>query len=72
MLVGRVEVMTPELEAAALAVMDGTKMPLPADDVAKTRAQLGRFGEAALRSAAIASKDQGFRTRVWSFLAATQ
>src|SRR5207248_8977543 len=62
-LVGRAEVITPELEKAALAVVDGTPLPMRPEDVEKVRSRLGRFGEPTLQGLWAALPDAASKSR---------
>jgi len=66
--VGRAEVITPELEKSVLAVMERTAMPPRVEDVPKIQAQLGRFGESALRGLAASTPDKALQSRISAFL----
>jgi hypothetical protein len=66
--VGRAELITPELERSVLAVMERTTMPPRVEDVPKIQAQLGRFGESALRGLAASTPDKALQTRINAFL----
>ena len=66
--VGRAELITPELEKSVLAVMERTAMPPQGEDVPKIQAQLGRFGESALRGLAASTPDKALQSRINAFL----
>ncbi len=67
--VGRAEVITPELEQAARAVVTAAEDSSRLPELKRNLAKLGRFGEPALRGLAVASADPQFQTRVYKLLA---
>jgi hypothetical protein len=68
--VGRAEVVTPELEQAARAVVTAaTDDPSRLPELKRNLSKLGRFGEPALWGLAVASKDPQFQARVGALLA---
>ena len=67
--VGRAEVITPELEQAARAVVTAAEDPSRLPELKRNLGKLGRFGEPALLGLAAGSADPQFQTRVYQLLA---
>jgi len=67
--VGRVELITPELEAAAKAIVEAAADPSRLAEQKRALAALGRFAEPAMRRIAAASGDEAVRGRVEWLLA---
>ncbi|HVR86840.1 MAG TPA: hypothetical protein VMU54_21125 [Planctomycetota bacterium] len=68
--VGRVELITTELEKAALATVDAAGDLTRPEEAKKALSKLGRFGEPALRNLLAASSDPAFKSRALAVLAA--
>jgi len=66
--VGRAELITPELEEAARAVVEGAKDPKRLPELKRAAAKLGRFGEPALLRLAAEAKDPELQLRVYRLL----
>jgi len=70
--VGRVELITAELETAALAALDAAGDPPRPEDAKQALSKLGRFGEPALRKLMAGSSDPTFKSRVLAVLSAAR